>query len=270
LPGEVPWKVPEALDGTRAAWAVYQRNETLSLACQGVFWVALTLIWESETIFRDTSDFASHFLKSKEVVKALRKRKGQRFPDAVREMKSRMPGLKDWENAGHEFSLTQWIQENHAGEPHERTLQCGVDALLCLAARENGEADPYGALEFPEGYFTYYPINLRAFRHHCTETWSCLTLQEFLGWIAHHWGLETHLRVALRKLRGNGLNTFKLQPTENGLRVTDDIPPPVYTAPRFRQGLRMLIDLGAVVPTAEEQYELTELGHKLLGETVGN
>jgi hypothetical protein len=82
--------------------------------------------------------------------------------------------------------------------------------------------------------------------------------------------LETHLRVALRKLRGNGLNTFKLQPTENGLRVTDDIPPPVYTAPRFRQGLRMLIDLGAVVPTAEEQYELTELGHKLLGETVGN
>ena len=270
LPGEVPWNVPEALDGTRAAWAVYQRNETLSLACQGIFWVALTMIMESETAFRDTSDFAGHFLKSKEVVKALGKRKGQRFPDAVREMKSRMPGLKSWENAGHEFSLTQWIEENHAGEPHERTLQCGVDALLCLAVRENGGADPYGAFEFPDGYFTYYPINLKTFRGHCAETWAGLTLQEFLGWLAHRWGLETHLHVALRKLRGNGLNTFKLQPTENGLRVADEIPAPVYTAPRFRQGLRMLRDLGAVVPTDDEQYELTELGRKLLGETVGN
>jgi hypothetical protein len=224
----------------------------------------------SEIPFGSTSDFLHHFLTSGEVTGALGWRVGLKFHDAVAEMKSRIPTIGDWGNTEHEFSLSRWVVENHAKESHELTLQHSVDVLLCLAAREGNNAESYAKFEFPDGYFTYYPINLKTFSHHCGATWRGLTLKEFLGWVADRWGLETHLRVALRKLRGNGQSTFKVLPTENGLQVANDIPSPVYTSPRFRQGLRMLRDLGTVEATGEDRYRLTGLGRELLESIIGN
>jgi hypothetical protein len=229
------------------------------------------MIQESETVFQDTSEFVRHFVDSKEVSKCLGKRRSLSFTDAVGDVKTRMPDLKAWAYPKHEFSLTRQVFENCADQPFEKTLSEALESLLLLAARDDDvQVRPYGQFVFPDGYFSHYPINLNTFRQNCTGLWSGLSLKEFLGWTAHRWGMETHLRVALRKLRSSGLNTFKLHPTEKGLQVIEP-PQPVFTAPRFRQGLRMLRDLGAVaVAGSADQYKLTGLGCRLLGETVGN
>ena len=270
LPGGIEWKVPAALEETRAAWAVYQRNEILSLACQAIFWVTLRMIKDADVVFANTSEFASHFVASESVIKALRNKEEMPFLNAVQEMKLRMPDLKDWENPRHEFFLTRTASENCQKAPYDKTLANAVESLLILAARDIGESEPYGRLIFPDGYFGNYPVNLYEFRQNCEQTWSGLNLGNFIGWVAQRWCMETHLRVALRKLRWNGLNTFKLQPMETGLQVTD-APGPTFTTPRFRQGLRMLRDLGAVIPMGDEgAYELTHLGRRLMGEIVGS
>ncbi|RJQ54712.1 MAG: hypothetical protein C4530_16900 [Desulfobacteraceae bacterium] len=270
LPGGHPWKVPEALEGTRAAWAVYQRNEILSVAGQAVFWVALRMIQDAESSFRNTSDFVKYFMDSKIVSECIGKRGRLNFSDAVRDVKSRIPELKAWGNPNHELALARQIYENCTKQPLEKTLSDALDSLILLAARDDVQERPYGPFIFPDGYFSYYPINLNSFRQYCAATWSGFSLEEFLAWMVCQWGIETHLRVALRKLRSSGLNTFKVHPSEKGLRVNEP-PQPVFTAPRFRQGLRMLKDIGAVAAAEKnDEYRLTELGHRLLGETVGN
>lgn len=60
------------------------------------------------------------------------------------------------------------------------------------------------------------------------------------------WLMNTHLRVALRKLRHTGQSTFRFRPTERGIRIVDDIPPPAPTTPRFRQAVQVLRDIGAL------------------------
>jgi len=153
---------------------------------------------------------------------------------------------------------------------YDEILKIALDTLIILAARENLSPNPYGSFEFSENYFSIYPINLYSFKYNITNYWRTLSLQELLGWLAHKWGIETHLKVALRKLRRDKLNTFKIRPTDEGLKVTE-VPEPGYTAPRFSQGLRILRDIGTIETGSQKSsFKLTNLGKRLLGETIGN
>ena len=274
LENDIFWNLPKKLESTRFAWAIYQKNEMLSIACQAIFWVVLRMIQESEMIYPTSDTFIEDFVKSKQVSKALGKKINISFYDAVEATKSKIPDLRAWENAGHECFLARQAIEICSNQKsdliYDEILKIALDTLIILAARENLSSNPYGSFEFPENYFSIYPINLYSFKYNITNFWRTLSLQELLGWLAHKWGIETHLKVALRKLRRDKLNTFKIRPTEEGLKVTE-VPEPGYTAPRFSQGLRILRDIRAIETGSQKNsFKLTDLGKRLMGEAIGN
>jgi hypothetical protein len=89
-----------------------------------------------------------------------------------------------------------------------------------------------------------YPINLVSFQARL-KVWKKMSIPKFVEDLVA-WCLNTHLKVALRKLRYTGRSTFHLRPTERGLDVVGKIPPPANTRPRFRQSMQILRDIGAL------------------------
>ena len=76
--------------------------------------------------------------------------------------------------------------------------------------------------------------------------------REFLAELSLEWVIYRHLRVATRKLAGQGVSTFKFRPEEGKLVLAaDELVSPTFTTPRLRQGFRVLADLGlaASAPT---------------------
>jgi hypothetical protein len=121
---------------------------------------------------------------------------------------------------------------------------------------------------FSSDFLRDHPINLESFRTNVVGSWTGMTIQELVGWLVSDWGINTHLRVALRKLRANPQATFRVRPSERGLEVLEGIPPPAPTNPRLRQGLQILRDIGAIEYN-EAATRLTALGSRLLGEARG-
>jgi hypothetical protein len=73
------------------------------------------------------------------------------------------------------------------------------------------------------------------------------------------WGVARHLRVALRKLRGERRDTFRIRPLEGELRVVE-APEPVFTQPRVSRAQQILRDLGLVAYDDEGVLVLTDRG----------
>jgi len=90
-----------------------------------------------------------------------------------------------------------------------------------------------------------------------------MTATEVLRWLLLHWGIDNHLRVALRKLRGQSQSTFRIRPSDQGLEVTA-IPPAVHTRPRFNQAVRILKDLRALTRADSGLWIPSELGTAML------
>ena len=74
-----------------------------------------------------------------------------------------------------------------------------------------------------------------------------------------NWGIEVHLRVALRKLRGNSRSTFRIRPSDLGMQVIAS-PPAVHTRPRFSQAIRVLKDIGALEKTESGIWAPSDYG----------
>ena len=72
-----------------------------------------------------------------------------------------------------------------------------------------------------------------------------MTLTEVFRWLLLRWGVDNHMRVALRKLRTQSLSTFRIRPSDRGFEITE-IPPAVHTRPRFNQAVRILKDIGVL------------------------
>ena len=274
LQNETLWTIPEVLKSTRQAWGIYQKNEMLSVACQGIFWVVLNTIYESEAVFFSSDEFVTKFIESNTAKEALSDLSAIGFEEAVSAIRSAMPNLSAWENQNHEFYLSRRIVECCGNQTsacnYSEVLRNAINIILILVARENNNDSPYGTFELPENYYQYYPINLLTFRRNSNNLWQNLTLREILKWLAAKWCIETHLKVALRKLHRERRNTFKIHPTDSGL-IVREIPVPIFTAPRFRQGIRILRDIGAIDTVGmKDSYKLTHLGHQLLGETLGS
>src|SRR5690606_36346299 len=91
-------------------------------------------------------------------------------------------------------------------------------------------------------------------------TWRSMNFSAFIADLVT-WCLNTHLRVALRKLRYTGRSTFHIRPSERGLEVVGEIPPPANTTPRFRQAVQILRDVGALTRDASTPNRQTRLSH---------
>ncbi|MDM8554222.1 hypothetical protein QUF75_05780 [Desulfococcaceae bacterium HSG7] len=272
---ETRWALPEILESIRKDWAIYQRNELLSISLQSIFWIALRILSESETIYPSSEAFINHLCRSAILEKALVGQKDINVLDGIKDLEKRLPAISSCNDLNHECFVARDVSkkcsDKNPDPEYGSLLQRALNTLLTLASRSDPGSEPYGPFKFPDNYFNYYPINLHSFQSNLSNIWHNLSLKEFVLWLVHRWCLENHLRVALRKMCRDKLDTFRFRPTDDGLKVVDSIPEPVFTTPRFKQGLKMLWDLGAIEPgPGKGTYKITALGKELSDATIGN
>ena len=169
-----------------------------------------------------------------------------------------MPPLASWENDAHEIQLAFRMMGSWSRGDDTRTiLQLAVSVLALLACRDVPSQTPYGGVAISPEALADYPINLASFRVR-VEAWKLMSFSAFTADLVT-WCLNTHLRVALRKLRYTGRSTFHLRPSERGLEVVGEIPPPANTTPRFRQAVQILRDVGALTRDSSKSNRQTRL-----------
>ncbi|MBZ0095531.1 MAG: hypothetical protein K8H75_09225 [Sulfuricella sp.] len=273
LPGQTAWVVPESLQSTLACWAIYQRNDLLSIACQTVLGLVLRELEPqdaaSKIAYGSVEIFAETFSKGRAVSAVAKKLGAGSFASYIDRLSETAPPLGSWENEAHEFQialrmLTSWSR----GDDTETLVDASVSLLALLACRDNLSQSPYGGVAMPPEALNDYPINLASFRAR-VATWRSMSFADFFANLVT-WCLNTHLRVALRKLRQTGRSTFHMRPSERGLEVVGEIPPPANTTPRFRQAVQILRDIGALtrdLSKPNRQTRLSDVGAGLLEES---
>ena len=273
LPDGTHWELPPSFDLVRSGWATYQRNELLSVAVQCIFWVSLAYIEEKKPLLRTIDDFALWFESSQCLEEAISILGFSNFNTALKSTTSKLPPLADWHNENHEIVKVNQALQTYSEEKKRKgkkegkseLLALSAQIILCLMARDDQSEQAYGPMGFPAEYFSLYPINLESLRHIASSKWPGMTIGKWLAWIAAYWGVEAHLRVALRKLRQQNQDTFHVLPTDQGL-VVAALPKPTYTTPRFTQAIQVLQDIGAIERTADDKrVKITPLGDQLLG-----
>jgi len=267
LPSGEMWDLPPSLERIRSEWAVYQRNELLSVAVQCIFWVALQCLEEEPNRLNTTDDFIQWFSTSPWVEGAAMNLGNQDFDGLLKQAKPALPPMGDWQRDGHEVSLANQALEAYSEhKKREVKIELLVHAariILSLVARDDHTKAAYGGMAFPTEYLSLYPINLESLRRLSQTSWPGMATANWLAWLAGHWGIEAHLRVALRKLRYQSQDTFHILPTDRGLTVAA-MPDPTYTTPRFTQAIQILQDIGAIErPPNGEWVKITSLGEEL-------
>ena len=143
-----------------------------------------------------------------------------------------------------------------------------VGVLLSLLARGIDE-NPYGQFDFEPDHFGAKEVHLLSFGRAWQSVWADLTVEQWVRWLAVHWGVQRHLSVALRKLRGERRDTFRIRPLEQELRVIE-VPLPAPTVPRLGKALQILRDLNLTDIDDDGWPRLTSSGQKELEACVAS
>ena len=141
-------------------------------------------------------------------------------------------------------------------------VEQGVQILLSLLARGLDE-NPYAEFDFEPDHFDAREVHLLSFKQAWQSTWADMTIEQWVRWLAVHWGIQRHLSVALRKMRGERRDTFRIRPLEQELRVVE-VPPPAATVPRLGKAFQILRDLDLTDLDTNEWPILTSSGRKEL------
>ncbi|BBB70227.1 hypothetical protein UNDYM_5974 (plasmid) [Undibacterium sp. YM2] len=271
LPSEQIWQVPDSMKATLACWAIYERNDLLSIAFQTVLGTALRVIspqtFDDKITYSSVESFALA-LSQGEAVSMVEQSLGfGSFDRLVAHLSENAPAIEFWENKSHEFQVAQRMMESwRRGDDTATLLQLSLTLLALLACRDNNSESPYHGIGMSSEMLANYPINLISFRSR-VEIWRRMTIAEVVEDLVA-WCLNTHLKVALRKLHQTGRSTFRMRPSERGLEVVgDDIPGPAMTTPRFRQAVQILRDIGALTRDASSPSRttiLTSAGQQLM------
>jgi hypothetical protein len=181
----------------------------------------------------------------------------------VEEVRSTLPRLGDWQTPEHELQRGWELQQLGLDDEHLETgAEKSLQILLALLARGVDEY-PYADFQLDPEYFDPREIHLLSLRHASRTEWTGMTVGDWVRWISVHWGVERHLRVALRKLRGERRDTFRIRPLEGELRVVE-APAPTYTIPRVGRTIQILRDVGLIDFNDEQMVVITELGQREL------
>ena len=233
------WVVPESMTQTARFWQIYARNDLLSVAAQTIFFVALGVLRDADAVFLSADEFGRWISNHKELKSACQQVNRAGWSETVRQAVKSLPNMEDWNNDAHEIQLLGQLVEAYNAVEDEKTafeaIALGIRLLASIAARSDVSPAGYDGL-LPDELLSDYPINLESFDKFSSGLWQSLTLPELAGWLVSDWGISTHLRVALRKLRYNPRATFRVRPTERGLVVEPDIPPPCPYKSAFEAG----------------------------------
>lgn len=266
LPNGSLIELPERLKPILQRWSIYQRNELLSLSIQGLFFVLLEAYAESGKKFISTQEICQWYLNSGEVDESVPfSLKETSFETAKEIVAKELPLVQSWLDDGHEiqaaFEIESLCKQEKIPANRIRILKACFKIIAALCTRKYS-VNGYGDFVFNRrNYLDYYKINLRSFDYHATNTWPEMKFCDWLIWMFSNWGIEAHLKVALRKLRGQSQSTFRIKPSDNGYEVIET-PTAVFTNPRFKQALQILIDIGAL-EKKDGTIVSTELGKSL-------
>ncbi len=272
LPGRQHWVVPESLQATLACWAIYQRNDLLSIACQTVLGTSLRELEPQSAADKITygsvESFAEAFSNGPIVAAVAKILNAELFGNLLDRLNGTAPSIDHWENDEHEIQVAGRMMKCWArGDDAQTLIGLALTVLALLACRDDLSQSPYGGVAMPPEALTNYPINLASFRSR-VATWRTMTIRAVVADLVL-WCLNTHLRVALRKLNQTGRSTFHMRPSERGLEVVGEIPPPANTTPRFDQAVQILRDIGALTRDPSKpnrQTTVSGVGVKLMEE----
>ena len=247
LPDGSPWVLPDDLMSIRSLWGIYERNELLSISIQGLFYALLDAYEDSGLALESGAAVAEWFVNESAELDSISETFGAEdsFDMLVQRSQEWMASYERWGDEFHEVMLAEQIVDLCGGKKSAanrvKIVEAALRTLISLAARSESQSG-YDSIVFPGNYLQAYPINLKSFLRVVQHTWGGMKLKELLVWLFSRWGVDTHLRVALRKLRGQSQSTFRVRPSDQGLKVID-IPSAVHTSPRFNQAVRVLKDL---------------------------
>jgi hypothetical protein len=266
LPGGENWQLPADLEATRNNWAVYVRNDLMAVAMQAIFGLALRKL-SPQTVserqqFGTVETFARALSGSVEVERFIAAAGQRTFGDWLVMLQSGLSSPAEWLADDHELPLMKRILDQWETCDDSTMLQLTMRLLAILIIRDH-DGSPYEGLAISPQVLDDYPINLVSFRNQA-QLWRALPLEAVVENLVS-WCMNTHLRIALRKLHRTGKATFRFRPTERGLQAAEEgIPAPSPTTPRFRQAYQILMDVGAVSCDDQGAAVLTAEGRKLM------
>jgi hypothetical protein len=269
LPTGTRWQPSSELMPSLAAWSVYQKHELLSLAVQGLFWAGLSALRDEQKSYTDSPASYARWFATRFESALSRGERTMRMPAIVSRRAASLPPHDDHDAEGHELMLAEELMAATAEGDIDRGSKAAIGVLLALLGR--GKSEPaYGRASVTSRFFQTYEINLDSLQRLASGTWCQLTGREWMEQLGANWGLRVHFRVALRKLRHQTQDSFRIVPRDDGLHVRD-APAPQWSAPRLAQALTFLSDLGALDIEQEEgvdHYVVTPYGRNLLEDNI--
>jgi hypothetical protein len=268
LPDGSLWTCPPGLAEALGAWGAYQRNDALNYCLECLMGVVLDLLEDGPlrplAIAGQVADLAMAPISASQDSSALPALTGRVSSWITAcERSARDQHADPWG----EMSTWQWTDrlETARGEADLATI-CGLAARLLgrLATDRGGTSSrPFsaipGATEMAQGH----DIHLEQWWRRVDGA-SGEPIKDFLIQLVIEWIVFRHLRVATRKLAGQGVSTFKFRPEEGRLvLVADRLPRATFTAPRVRQGYRILADL-RLVKKSDDGWTITADGSRAI------
>ena len=257
---EGPWATPERLLQARRGWALYARNEMLSLAWSALFKNALDALDGHPKPFANIDALAAWLVTTP----AFQDRPAATFNDLVAADFANAPALDAIAHPEHELAMWRALL---AANPPSPGLAARL--LVRLYRRWLDEpSDAYRELNLPPGTLSGYPLTLNSLRAMATTRWAGLAAD---GWfrVLVSDVLVTHQRIAIRKMGQSGEDTLMFRSGDLGFFVHRDLERIVETQPRLRQAFQILRDLGLTTHETEHLPHPTALGDQALQELVG-
>ena len=252
--GSEHWVVPEALAPVRSKWALYARNEMMSLAWYTFFKLALDELDGQPKPFHDVRHFADWLLSRPSFAFP----STHDFDSMLQTDRLAAPTVSMLSAPDHELALWRRITDERP-PPVEAACQM----LLRLVSRWGDEVGCYASLALHQGALASYPLTLDSLNRLAKGRWRGLSCQQWMKSLLVEI-LCAHQRVAIRKLGESGEDTLMFRISEAGMSVHRQLDRVVETQPRLRQALQILLDLGLTQSQTGALPKLTELGVETL------
>jgi len=233
----VPWPLSPALERVRLGWALYARNEMLSLAWLRLFKAALDALDGAPKPFASVVQLAASLLSPAK----LKIDPQLTFAELLKQDRDVAPPVENLDHQGHELAMWRALL---AGRSDSASAPVAAALLVRLINRSIEEdADPYAVVDLPAGALDPYPLTLRSLKAAASDRWAGLNAEEWVSTLVCD-ALIAHQRIAVRKLGQSGEDTLMFRSNDLGFFVSRSMDRVVETAPRLRQAVQVLRDLG--------------------------
>lgn len=262
--------LPQSLEKTTKKWQQYSCSEMLSIALQGIFYAMLKAI-KPELALTNTHDLAEYFWQQGVGSSVLSSAAVENTQNYFSHIFNTLPPINDWQNDDHELqSVDQIISiTDQAGDTSEEDLVSLINhcmkILITICIREENLLASKNIPSSPE-YTAKYPVNLSTVQTKLNNDLAKQNIVEAMISFTQQYCLENHWRVAMRKLRHQGQNTFRFEASERGL-IINAIPSATHTSPRFYQSTQVMKDLG-LLNTDERFTTVTKAGELFIEAVV--